>query len=112
MNISSRTGNKSQTWACNISCFDAIYCFCGTDACRSERLKVAGQGDHPQGQQAPSTRGREEERVWPLVIHGLNNAICDFGEGLIASAALANILYILECILSFHRGLSLLLGLY
>lgn len=54
----------------------------------------------------------EEERVWPLVIHGLNNAVCDFGEGLIASAALANILYILECILSFHRGLSLLLGLY
>lgn len=73
---------------------------------------MAGQGDHPQGQQAPSTRGREEERVWPLVIHGLNNAICDFGEGLMASAALANILYILECILSFHRGLSLLLGLY
>lgn len=41
MNISSRMGNKSQTWACNISCFDAIYSFCGTDACQSERLKVA-----------------------------------------------------------------------
>ena len=49
MNISSRTGNKPQTWACNIMCFDAIYCFCGADACQSGRLEVAGQGGHAQG---------------------------------------------------------------
>lgn len=64
-----------------------------------------------RGQPAPSTRSREEERDWPHVIHGLNNAICHFGEDLIASAALANILYILECILNFHKGLSLISGL-
>ena len=87
------------------------YLFLLWNRCLSVRKTQGGcQGDHAQGQQAPSTRGREEERVWPHVIHGLNNAICDFGEGLIASAALANILYILECILNFHRGLSLLLG--